>query len=102
MSKVQEFTLYEIYQQQIVAIDVEIENCLANFEPKTLDQLPTTKKKLRKKSTANHPDFNWRKYLYHMAGVDFTLIDGLNALSVPTILSEVGLEPQRFPTVKPG
>jgi hypothetical protein len=96
----QEFTLYEIYQKQIAAIDVEIEKCLANFEPKTLDELPTTKKKLRKKSTANHPNFDLRKYLYRMAGVDFTLIDGLNALSVQTILSEVGLEPERFPTVK--
>lgn len=29
-----------------------------------------------------------------------SLIDGLNALTVQTILSEVGLEPGRFPTVK--
>jgi transposase len=35
-----------------------------------------------------------------MAGIDFTLIDGLDALSVQTILSEVGLDPSRFPTVK--
>ncbi len=33
-----------------------------------------------------------------MAGVDFTLIDGLDALTVQTILSEVGLNPERFPT----
>ena len=35
-----------------------------------------------------------------MAGVDFTLIDGLDALTVQTILSEVGLNPKRFPSVK--
>ena len=35
-----------------------------------------------------------------MAGVDFTLIDGLDALTIQTILSEVGLDPDRFPTVK--
>ncbi|MEA5628413.1 transposase [Nostoc sp. UHCC 0251] len=40
------------------------------------------------------------KYLYRMAGVDFTLIDGLDALTVQTILSEVGLNPKRFPSVK--
>ncbi|MCP6761198.1 MAG: IS110 family transposase [Fischerella sp. CENA71] len=56
--------------------------------------------KTQKKSTANHPDFNLRKYLYRMAGVDFTLIDGLDALTVQTILSEVGLDPKRFLTVK--
>jgi transposase len=35
-----------------------------------------------------------------MTGVDFTVIDGLNVLSVQTIISEVGLDPTRFPTVK--
>ena len=96
----QELNLYEVYQQQIVAIDEQIEKCLADFEPKTNEQLPESKKKRRKKPTANHPNFDLRKYLYRMAGVDFTLIDGLNALTVQTILSEVGLEPGRFPTVK--
>jgi len=32
--------------------------------------------------------------------VDFTQINGLGALTVQTILSEVGLDPTRFPTVK--
>lgn len=96
----QELSLYEVYTQQIAAIDEQIEKCLADFEPKTLDKLPHTKKKRRRKPTANHPDFDLRQYLYRMAGVDFTLIDGLDALTVQTILSEVGLEPQRFPSVK--
>ncbi len=96
----QEFNLYEIYQNEISKIDLEIEKCLTDFRPKTDSELPKTQKKLRKKSTANHPNFDLRKYLYRMAGVDFTLIDGLNALSVQTILSEVGLNPERFPTAK--
>jgi transposase len=96
----QELTLYEVYQIQIAALDAEIEKCLASFEPKTLEQPPITTKKRRKKPTANHPSFDLHKYLYRLAGVDFTLIDGLDALTVQTILSEVGLNPQRFPTVK--
>ena len=96
----QELTLYQVYQQEIAALDAEIEQCLAKFEPKALDEPPPPKKKRRKKPTANHPDFNLHQYLYRIAGVDFTLIDGLDALSVQTILSEVGLDLQRFPTVK--
>nr|WP_322666814.1 IS110 family transposase [Dendronalium sp. ChiSLP03b]MDZ8209300.1 IS110 family transposase [Dendronalium sp. ChiSLP03b] len=96
----QELTLYEVYQQQISAIDAEIEKCLASFQPQTLDEPPTTPKKRRKKPTANHPNFDLHSLLYRMAGVDFTLIDGLDALTVQTILSEVGLNPERFPTVK--
>lgn len=92
--------LYQVYQTEIAAIDAEIEKCLADFETKTVDEPPPTKRKRRKKPTGNNPSFDLRKYLYRIAGVDFTLIDGLDALSVQTILSEVGLNPERFPTVK--
>ncbi|MBW4631152.1 MAG: IS110 family transposase [Iphinoe sp. HA4291-MV1] len=78
----QELILYDVYQEQITAIDTEIEKCLATFEPKTLNEPPTTKKKRRKKPSSNHPNFDLRSSLYHMAGVDFTSIDGLDALGV--------------------
>ena len=96
----QELTLYDVYQQEIAALDAEIEQCLASFAPKTVESPPKTVKKRRKKPTANYPHFDWHQYLYRMTGVDFTRINGLDALTVQTILSEVGLKPERFPTVK--
>ncbi|WP_242054037.1 IS110 family transposase [Nostoc sp. FACHB-888] len=96
----QELTLYEVYQQQIAAIDKEIEKCLNTFEIKVQDEPPPSKRKRRKKPVGNNPNFDLRKYLYHISGVDFTLIDGLDVLTVQTIFSEVGLDPKRFPTVK--
>jgi transposase len=48
----------------------------------------------------NQPAFDLRTHLYRISGVDFTQINGLGALTVQTILSEVGLDPTRFPTVK--
>jgi transposase len=36
----------------------------------------------------------------NISGVDFTQIDGLEALTVQSIISEVGLDPTRFPTAK--
>ena len=96
----QELTLYDVYQQEIAAIDAEIEQCLTSFVPKTLENPPQTGKKRRKKPTANHPYFDLHQYLYRMTGVDFTRINGLDALTVQTIISEVGLNPERFPTVK--
>jgi len=41
-----------------------------------------------------------RSHLYRISGVDFTQIDGLDALNVYSILSEVVLDPCAFPTVK--
>ncbi len=96
----QELTLYDIYQQQIATTDREIEKCLAKFESQTEDSPPPRKGKKRKKPPGNEPNFDLHRHLFRISGVDFTQIDGLNVLTVQTILSEVGLEPSRFPTVK--
>ena len=96
----QELTLYDIYQQQITATDREIEKCLAKFESQTEEEPPPRKGKKRKKAPGNEPNFNLHGHLFRIGGVDFTQIDGLNVLTVQTILSEVGLDPTRFPTVK--
>ena len=96
----QELTLYDTYQQQISVLDVEIEKCLSQFESKKEDSAPPRKGKKRKKSPGNEPNFNLHQHLYRITGVDFTKIDGLNVLSVQTIVSEVGLNINRFPTVK--
>lgn len=95
----QELTLYDLHQQQIAACDTQIEQCLLRFNAKT-DQLPPSAKNKRRKTTQNAPAFDLRRQLYRMSGIDFTEINGLDALSVQTILSEVGLDPTRFPSVK--
>lgn len=98
----QEVTLYETYCQQIQAGDVRIEQYLRQFEPKVnLDEQPLPAlKRRRKKSYGNEPSFDLTTYLYQISGVDFTQIDGIGALSALNILSEVGLDPSRFPGVK--
>lgn len=94
--------LYDFYQKQISACDQQIEDYLIQFDSKLdLDAhpIPTTKRKHRKPK-GNEPHFDLRTHLYRITGVDFTQIDGLNALSVQNIISEVGLDPGAFPTVK--
>ncbi|WP_197035975.1 hypothetical protein [Fischerella sp. PCC 9605] len=69
-------------------------------EIKVENEPPPSKRKRRKKPIGNNPNFDLRQYLYRIAGVDFTLIDGLDVLAVQTILSEVGLDHERFKSVK--
>jgi transposase len=96
----QELALYDIHQKQIKMCDAQIEQCLANFPAQT-EEPPTPRPgKRRKSNPGNEPDFDLHRYLYRMTGVDFTAIDGLNVLTVQTIISEVGLDSSRFPTVK--
>ncbi|AFY31796.1 IS110 family transposase [Calothrix sp. PCC 7507] len=98
----QELQLYEFYQTQILAIDAQIEQCLADFASKLdVTKKPLGKPKRRgKKQPGNAPQFDLRTHLYRISGVDFTQIQGFGALTVLILLSELGLDPTRFPTVK--
>jgi transposase len=91
---------YEIYQSQIRDCDREIEAHLVKLDSKVDDKnLPPSRKK-NQKPKGNAPHFDLRGHLYRISGVDFTQIQGLDASSVYTILSEVGLDPSAFPTAK--
>lgn len=98
----QELGLYEVYQQQIAVCDREIEALLNQFDDKVdPGNTPPLKSKRRgKKPHGNSPAFDLHTHLYRISGVDFTQIAGLGTLSVLVILSEVGLDPSRFPSVK--
>ncbi|MBE7384073.1 MAG: IS110 family transposase [Leptolyngbya sp. SIO1E4] len=99
----QEMGLYQTYQRHIQQCDQQIEAYLKQLEaqrdsPPRPPLPPSTSK--RKKPKGNAPAFDLRSYLYQLSGVDFTQVDGLDALSVVNILSEVGLDPSRFPSSK--
>jgi len=94
--------LYDVYHQKIEACDQQIEHYLTQLEPKIdleTDPLPASTKR-NKKPKGNAPHFDLRAHLYRISGVDFIQIDGLDAVSVHTILSEVGLNPNAFQTEK--
>jgi transposase len=94
----QELSLYDTYQQQIQQCDQQIEQCLSEFDSQSDEPLPPRPK--GKKPSRNAPSFDLRSHLYRISGVDFTQIDGLEALTVQAIIAEVGLDPTRFPTSK--
>jgi hypothetical protein len=98
----QELQLYEVYQTALTACDRQIEQCLAQFSDQVnVVASPVVPPKYRRNQPqGNQPTFDLRTHLYRISGVDFTQIDGLGVLTVQTILSEVGLDPTRFPSVK--
>ncbi|MBE9141559.1 IS110 family transposase [Nodosilinea sp. LEGE 07088] len=99
----QELHLYDTYQRQIKACDVEIERLLNDFTDQVdMDASPPPKSTQRrtKKPGSNTPEFDLHTHLYRMSGVDFTQVPGLGTLNVLIILSEVGLDSSRFPSAK--
>jgi transposase len=97
----QALELYDVYTQQIQACDAQIERHYSAIKPQfdePLPPLPPPTKKRRRQG--NMPEYDLRAYLYELTGVDLTQIDGLEVLSIQTILSEIGLDISKWPSVK--
>ncbi len=92
--------LYDFYHQLIEACDREIERHLHTFEAKVDPVQNPLPKQKRRKEMRSQSFTDLRTELYRMSGVDFTQIPGLDVVSVQTILSEIGLDPGKFPTEK--
>jgi transposase len=95
--------LYDFYHRLIEACDGEIEHYLVHTFETKIDPLqnPLPKQKRRgKKPIRNEASVDLRTELYRISGVDFTQIPGLDVLTVQTILTEIGLDPAKFPTEK--
>lgn len=91
--------LYDFYDQQLAECDVELEALYDEFEPPEEPGTPPPKPN-RRKRRKNQPHFDLAQSLYRMTGVDLTQIDGLDALTVQDILSEIGTDISAWPTEK--
>jgi transposase len=91
----QELETYEFYLKQISECDKAIEACYKDFDKRSDDDLINDKKQQKSK---NAPKFDLQQSLYNVAGIDFTRIPGLSELTVQTIVSEVGLDMDKWKT----
>jgi transposase len=92
--------LYDFDHRQIEACDREIERYLHTFEEKVDPVQNPLPKQKRKKEMRYQSFVDLRTELYRVSGIDFTQIPGLDVVTVQSILSEIGLDPGKFPTEK--
>jgi transposase len=91
--------LFDFYQQQVGRCDEEITRVLADLDPATDQDAPPAVRKHQ--GDRNTPRIDGlREQLFRLVGVDLTRIDGLNPHSVLKILSEIGTDMSRWPSVK--
>ncbi|MCA9449324.1 MAG: IS110 family transposase [Candidatus Omnitrophica bacterium] len=92
---------YDFLQKQICECDLRIETAMKRLETRLQPSAPSAssppKKTFRRK---NQPYFDLRLELYRMLGVDLTRIDGIDALTAQTIITEQGYDMGKFPTEK--
>ncbi len=95
----QALELYEFYHGQLRHCDAKIEAHLRTFADKSAGQTLPPKPR-RRGRRANEASFDVCGALYRMAGVDLTVIEGIDAATALVILSEIGTDMSKFPTVK--
>jgi len=92
--------LYDFYDRQVQRCDAELEALYGQFgppqDPGTPPPPPRTQKRRK-----NQAHFDLASALYRMTGgVDLTRIDGLDALTLQEVLSEIGTDMSPWPTEK--
>jgi transposase len=90
---------WKFHRKQLRQIDEKIEKYLAELQKKTdLPPLPPRNKAYRRKES--DPPFDVRAALYQLTGVDLTQLEGISDLTALTVISEIGTDMSRWPSVK--
>jgi len=97
----QALALFDFYTAQVAACDQQLERQFAAMKPRFEGHAPVmlSAHKPRSKSK-NKPHFNARNELQRVVGIDLTAVTGLSSSLVLTIISEIGTDMTKWPTVK--
>jgi transposase len=92
---------YDFYQRQLQECDAEMEGMYAALPPSDPpDEASAPPKPRTSKPRKNQAHYDLATCLYRIVGVDLTAIDGIDALTAQTIITEIGVDVTAWPTVK--
>jgi transposase len=92
------YRMWQGYQEVIAELDRAIDDYLRTLKLCGLPELPP---KPRVRGRKPHdPGFDVRKALYHLVGLDLTQIEGIDEIHALTLVSELGTDFSKWPSVK--
>jgi transposase len=95
----QSLEFFDFYTTQLLACDAKVQELFATMKPRwDSDTQPQPIK--RKRRSKNAAAFDGQAQILRLTGVDLAAVSGLNATSAQTILSEIGTDMSRWPTLK--
>ena len=92
----QSFTIYHMYHKKIVECDIKIENHLREKSGTTKDP----NEKMKAKSNKNNLNFEAKEILQNIIGTDLSEIFGITTSNAIEIISEVGLDMNKWHSAK--
>ena len=96
----QSLEAYRQYQKMLVACDRELEQGMGQLpDGPNGGQPPASLERQRGKRRKNQFHFDMGKELYRVLGTDLLSVPGLSALTVHTLVTEIGTDLRRFPNV---
>ena len=90
---------WQHYQAQVRAVEEAIAQQLYRLK-KSAELPPLSPKPRQRGRQPNEPHFDVRAALYYVTGVDLTELEGIAEVTALVVVSEIGLDMSRFPTVK--
>lgn len=97
----QELEIYRYWKEKITACEEQVEQQLQSMTAKlNPESQPLGKRPPGKRARGNAPQFDLRKELYRITGVDWSQVDGIDVQVAQTVIAEVGVSLDAFPTEK--
>jgi transposase len=99
----QALALYDAYTAQLAGCDRQLEQQYATLKPRfdpDDPEAPLGPDQKTNTHSKNAPSGDVRRALFKLVGVDLTVVPGLHVSSVQQLLSEIGTDMGKFPTVK--
>lgn len=90
---------YDFLQGQLCECDRQIQNYMQHLLP-SFDSRPSLPKQGKHSRRKNQPYFDLGEEQKRMLGVDLTRIDGVDVLTIQTLITEQGYDMSKFPTEK--
>ena len=99
----QALALYDAYTAQVTECDQQLEHHYQAIKPRFDPDDPAAPlgpdPKVNSHSK-NAPNFDVRRQLFQLTGIDLTQVNGLHVSSVQQLLAEIGTDMRKWPTVK--
>ena len=96
----QALELYDSYQAKLADCDRELEQVLRTHPDRSQGAPVPPRARPRSRRSHNEPTFELRDHLFRLTGVDLTRIDGIDALTAMTVISETGTDMRAWPSGK--